>query len=55
MRRSWRRALKVGNISMEKIIPPLLPLLACMAVVLLFVTYVPESYQWLPRGLGLMK
>jgi tripartite ATP-independent transporter DctM subunit len=48
-------ALKVGNISMEKIIPPLIPLLACMCVVLLFVTYVPESYQWLPRGLGLMK
>jgi tripartite ATP-independent transporter DctM subunit len=48
-------ALKVGNISMEKIIPPLIPLLACMCVVLLFVTYVPEVYQWLPRGLGLMK
>jgi tripartite ATP-independent transporter DctM subunit len=48
-------ALKVGNISMEKIIPPLVPLLACMCVVLLFVTYVPEVYQWLPRGLGLMK
>lgn len=48
-------ALKVGNISMEKIIPPLLPLLACMLVVLLFVTYVPESYAWLPRMLGLMK
>ncbi len=48
-------ALKVGKISMEKIIPPLLPLLACMLVVLIFVTYVPESYAWLPRGLGLMK
>ncbi len=48
-------ALKVGKISMEKIIPPLLPLLACMLVVLLFVTYVPESYVWLPRSLGLMK
>lgn len=48
-------ALKVGKISMEKIIPPLLPLLACMLVVLLFVTYVPESYAWLPRMLGLMK
>lgn len=48
-------ALKVGRISMDKIIPPLLPLLACMCVVLLFVTYVPESYVWLPRSLGLMK
>ncbi|MEN3383370.1 MAG: hypothetical protein V7608_3414 [Hyphomicrobiales bacterium] len=48
-------ALKVGNISMEKIIPPLLPLLACMCVVLLFVTYVPEIYMWLPRSFGLVK
>ncbi len=48
-------ALKVGKISMDKLLPPLLPLLACMLVVLLFVTYVPESYAWLPRGFGLMK
>jgi tripartite ATP-independent transporter DctM subunit len=48
-------ALKVGNISMEKIIAPLLPLLACMCVVLLFVTYVPEVYMWLPRSFGLVK
>jgi tripartite ATP-independent transporter DctM subunit len=48
-------ALKVGKVSMEKIIPPLLPLLACMCVVLLFVTYVPESYMWLPRSFGLVK
>jgi tripartite ATP-independent transporter DctM subunit len=48
-------ALKVGRISMEKIIPPLLPLLACMCVVLLFVTYVPEVYMWLPRSFNLVK
>jgi tripartite ATP-independent transporter DctM subunit len=48
-------ALKVGKISMEKIIPPLLPLLACMCVVLLLVTYMPSVYEWLPRMLGLMK
>lgn len=48
-------ALKVGKISMDKLLPPLLPLLACMLVVLFFVTYVPESYAWLPRGFGLMK
>ena len=48
-------ALKVGRISMDKIIPPLLPLLACMCVVLLFVTYVPEVYMWLPRSFGLVK
>jgi len=48
-------ALKVANLPMEKIIAPLLPLLACMCVVLLFVTYVPEVYMWLPRSFGLVK
>ncbi len=48
-------ALKVGKISMDKLLPPLLPLLACMTVVLLLVTYVPSIYDWLPRMLGLMK
>ena len=48
-------ALKVGKISMDKLLPPLLPLLACMSVVLLLVTYVPAVYDWLPRMLGLMK
>ncbi len=48
-------ACKVGKISMEKLIPPLLPLLACMLVVLLGVTYWPEIYWWLPRSFGLVK
>jgi tripartite ATP-independent transporter DctM subunit len=48
-------ALKVGKISMDKLLPPLLPLLACMTVVLILVTYVPAIYDWLPRMLGLMK
>ena len=48
-------ALKVANLQMDKIIAPLLPLLACMCVVLLFVTYVPEVYMWLPRSFGLVK
>lgn len=48
-------ALKVGRISMDKLLPPLLPLLACMSVVLLLVTYVPEVYEWLPRSFGLLK
>jgi len=48
-------ALKVGNISMDKIIPPLLPLLGCMLVVLLIVTYFPEIYWWVPRSFGLVK
>ena len=48
-------ACKVGKISMDKLIPPLLPLLACMVVVLLGVTYWPEVYWWLPRSFGLVK
>src|SRR5215475_153401 len=48
-------ALKVANLPMDKIIAPLLPLLVCMCVVLLFVTYVPEVYMWLPRSFGLVK
>lgn len=48
-------ALKVGRISMDKIIAPLLPLLACTTVVLLIVTYFPEVYWWVPRSFGLVK
>jgi tripartite ATP-independent transporter DctM subunit len=48
-------ACKVGAISMEKLIVPLLPLLACMLVVLAGVTYWPEIYWWLPRSFGLVK
>jgi len=48
-------ACKVGRISMDKLVPPLLPLLACMLAVLLLVTYLPEIYWWLPRSLGLVK
>src|SRR5881396_3088648 len=48
-------ACKVGRISMEKLIPPLLPLLACMLVVLMGVTYWPEIYWWLPRSFGLVR
>jgi tripartite ATP-independent transporter DctM subunit len=48
-------ALKVAKLPMEKIIAPLLPLLACMCVVLMFVTYVPEVYMWLPRSFNLIK
>src|SRR5436305_13195877 len=48
-------ALKVAKLPMDKIIPPLLPLLACMCVVLILVTYVQEDYMWLPRSFGLVK
>jgi len=48
-------ALKVANLPMDRIVAPLLPLLACMTVVLLFVTYVPEIYIWLPRSFVLIR
>jgi hypothetical protein len=37
---------------MTEIIPPMLPLLAIMIGVLLFVTYAPKSFMWLPRAFG---
>jgi tripartite ATP-independent transporter DctM subunit len=43
---------RIANISMTELIPPMLPLLAVMIGVLLFVTYVPESFMWLPRYFG---
>jgi tripartite ATP-independent transporter DctM subunit len=43
---------RVAGISMTELIPPMLPLLAIMFGVLLFVTYVPESFMWLPRYFG---
>jgi tripartite ATP-independent transporter DctM subunit len=43
---------RIANISMTELIPPLLPLLAIMFGVLLFVTYVPETFMWLPRMFG---
>ena len=48
-------AVKVGKVSMDKLVPPLLPLLGCMLVVLLLVTYFPEVYWWLPRSFGLVR
>jgi tripartite ATP-independent transporter DctM subunit len=43
---------RIAKISMTEIIPPMLPLLAIMIGVLMFVTYVPESFMWLPRMFG---
>jgi TRAP-type C4-dicarboxylate transport system permease large subunit len=48
-------ALKVAKLPMHLIIAPLLPLLACMMMVLLIVTYAPEVYMWLPRSFNLVK
>src|SRR5260221_463183 len=47
--------VKIAGISMDKVIPPMLPLLACMIAVLLFVTYFPEVFMWIPRGAGFAK
>ena len=43
---------RIARISMTELIAPMLPLLAIMIGVLLFVTYVPESFMWLPRAFG---
>jgi tripartite ATP-independent transporter DctM subunit len=47
--------VKIAGIPMDKVIPPMLPLLACMITVLLFVTYFPEVFMWIPRGAGFVK
>jgi tripartite ATP-independent transporter DctM subunit len=47
--------VKIARIPMEKVIPPMLPLLACMIAVLLFVTYFPQVFMWIPRGAGFVK
>ena len=46
---------RIARISMTELIPPMLPLFAIMFVVLLFITYVPEIYWWLPRSFGLVR
>ena len=43
---------RIAKISMNELVAPMLPLLAIMIAVLLFVTYVPESFMWLPRYFG---
>jgi len=47
--------VKIAGIAMDKVIPPMLPLLACMIAVLLFVTYFPEVFMWIQRGAGFAK
>jgi TRAP-type C4-dicarboxylate transport system permease large subunit len=43
---------RIAKISMTELVAPMLPLLAIMIGVLMFVTYVPESFMWLPRAFG---
>ncbi len=42
----------VANLSIQKVIRPLLPLFIVMLVVLVIVTYVPELSLWVPRLFG---
>lgn len=43
----------VANISISKVIRPLMPLFLAMIAALLLVTYIPELSLWLPRLFGL--
>jgi tripartite ATP-independent transporter DctM subunit len=43
---------RIAKISMTELVAPMLPLLAIMFGVLLLVTYVPETFMWLPRYFG---
>ena len=43
---------RIAGSAMTELVAPMLPLLAIMFGVLLFVTYVPESFMWLPRWFG---
>ena len=42
----------VANISISKVIKPLMPLFAAMLIVLLIVTYIPSISTWLPEFFG---
>lgn len=43
---------RIARISMVEIIAPLLPMLAIMLVVLMIVTYLPQTFMWVPRMFG---
>ncbi len=43
---------RIAGISMTELVRPMLPLLAIMFGVLMLVTYVPETFMWLPRIFG---
>jgi tripartite ATP-independent transporter DctM subunit len=43
----------VADLSIQKVIKPLMPLFIVMIIVLLLITYIPELSLWLPRQFGL--
>jgi C4-dicarboxylate transporter DctM subunit len=47
--------MAVSGLPMEKIVPPLLPFMAAILAVLLFLALVPEVTLWLPRVLGFIQ
>ena len=44
--------MAISGLPMEKLVRPLLPFLAAIVAVLLFVAFVPEIVLYLPRALG---
>jgi C4-dicarboxylate transporter DctM subunit len=47
--------MAISGLPMEKLVRPLVPFLAAIIVVLLFVAFVPETVLWVPRLLGFVK
>jgi C4-dicarboxylate transporter DctM subunit len=47
--------MAVSGLPMEKVVPPLLPFIAAIVAVLLFLAMVPEVTLWLPRVLGFIQ
>lgn len=45
----------VANVSISRLIRPLLPLFVAMLVILILTTYIPEISLWLPGTLGMLK
>src|SRR5882724_2087237 len=43
----------VGKVTMEQVVPKMIPFYGVMLIVLMLVTYIPEISLWLPRHLGL--
>jgi TRAP-type C4-dicarboxylate transport system permease large subunit len=42
----------VANLSIQKVVRPLLPLFVIMIAVLILITYIPELSLWLPDAFG---
>jgi TRAP-type C4-dicarboxylate transport system permease large subunit len=45
----------VGDVNIERVIKPLLPFFAVIAIVLMLVTYLPAISMALPQSMGLVK